>query len=182
MVSDDELYRAYLMGDASAGDAIMYRYGDLLVLYINGIIHDSQDAEDLMLDCISAILARRPKIGEGNFRAYLFRTARYMSLRHLQRKRRMPDFYPDENVLPGGQAPEEVLWIQDRNAALRRCLERIAPQYREALWLRYDLNMTGAETAEVLGCGKKRLENLLANGKTALRRELEKEGITREDI
>ncbi len=58
----------------------------------------------------------------------------------------------------------------------------MAPQYREALWLIYGMQFKYEEAAAIMGCGKKRINNLLVNGKAALRSELEKEGITYDDI
>ena len=75
-MSDDQLYQNYLSGDASAGDALMLRYADALTAYLDGFLHNAHDAEDLMLDCFTVILVNRPAIGEGHFRAYLFKMAR----------------------------------------------------------------------------------------------------------
>ncbi len=52
-MTDDELYRQYLGGDASAGDQLMLRYGDALTAYLNAFLHHPHDAEDLMLDCFA---------------------------------------------------------------------------------------------------------------------------------
>ncbi len=69
-MSDDELYQKYLAGDSTAGDQLMLRYARTLTSYLYGFLHDTQDAEDLMLDCFSVILIDRPRIMKGNFRAY----------------------------------------------------------------------------------------------------------------
>lgn len=65
---------------------------------------------------------------------------------------------------------------------LARCLNRVAPQYREALWLFYYMGMDYAQASQVLGCSRKKIDNLLTNGRARLRAELEKEGITASDI
>ena len=185
-MTDDRLYRDYLDGDSTAGDRLMLRYGDSLTAYIDAFLHDPQDAEDIMLDCFASIFVDRPRIGEGKFRAYLFRTAwnKACRLRKIRSKRQefcldetLIDTVADEDDTPGEAAARD-----ERNAALRRCLNRIAPQYREALWLVYAMEMSYANAASVLGCGVKRVENLLNNGKARLRAELEKEGITNADI
>jgi RNA polymerase sigma-70 factor (ECF subfamily) len=88
-MTDDQLYRDYLDGDSTAGDRLMLRYGDSLTAYLDGFLHDPQDAEDIMLDCFAAIFVDRPRIGEGKFRAYLFRTAWHKAcrMRKLRSKR-----------------------------------------------------------------------------------------------
>ena len=95
-MTDDELYRQYLAGDQASGDALMLRYGDVLTAYLSAFLHNVQDAEDLMLDCFTVILIDRPKIGEGNFRAYLYKMARYKANRRWRQRFRRQEFSLDE--------------------------------------------------------------------------------------
>ncbi len=182
MVSDDELYRQYLAGDASAGDQLMLRYGDALTAYLDGFLHNAQDAEDLMLDCFAVILVNKPEIRAGNVPAYLFQMARYKANRLWRIRLKKPEFSLDETLISRGATPEENAEKSERNTALYRCLNHIAPQYREALWLVYGYGMSYTQAAQVMGCNMTRTENLLKNGKNRLRQELEKEGITHADI
>ena len=180
-MTDDDLYRQYLSGDQAAGDQLMLRYGDSLTAYLAAFLHSVQDAEDLMLDCFSVILVNRPRIREGNFRAYLFRMARYKA-NHLWKLRfRRQEFCLDETLTARDGSPDDEVQKNERSQALSRCLNRIAPQYREALWLVYELEMSYTQAAAVLNCNTKKVDNLLNNGKKQLRLELEKEGITHAD-
>ena len=185
-MTDDQLYRDYLAGDRTAGDRLMLRYGDSLTAYLDAFLHDPQDAEDLMIDCFAAILVDKPRISEGNFRAYLFKTAWHKACRQYRIRAKRSEFSLDEELIDtladDGDSPPEAAAREERNALLMKCLNRIAPQYREALWLVYVMEMSYANAASVLGCGVKRVENMLNNGKARLRAELEKEGITNADI
>ncbi len=181
-MSDDELYRQYLNGDGSAGDKLMIRYADILIAYLDGFLHNMQDAEDVMLDCFTVILVKKPAIEEGCFRAYLFKVARNKA-NHLWKLRfRQAEFELDEEMPAAGDLPEDVVIKETRSSTLQRFLARIAPQYREALWLFYYMNMDYERIAKVMSCTKKRIANLLQNGKAKLKQELEKEGITYADI
>ena len=181
-MTDDELYGAYLAGDSAAGDELMLRGGDALMAYLNAFLHDPRDAEELMLDCYARILVDRPKIGEGRFRAYLYRMARNRANRLWRVRFRRREFSLDEALPAEGGTPEESVFAGERSETLRACLNRIAPQYREALCLVYEMGFSYAQAAEVLRCGEKRIDNLLSGGKKQLRRELQKEGITRADL
>lgn len=186
MYSDDELYHQYLSGDQSAGDSLMLRHGDALTAYLNAFLHNEQDAEDLMLDCFAVILVQKPKIQDGKFRPYLFKVARYKA-NHLWKIRiRRNEFIMEnamEDSLPGDLvSPENEVLKNERNRILEQCLNRIAPQYREILWLVYGMDMSYAQAAEVTGFNHKKIDNLLYHGKNQLRKELEKEGITHADI
>ena len=182
MGREDELYRQYLAGNPSAGDQLMLYLGDQLTGYLYAFVHNTQDSEDLMLDCFSEILVRKPKIREGCFRAYLFRMARYKANRLWRLRLKRKEFTLEEAQASREHSPEEKAKANERSAVLNRCLNRIAPQYREALWMVYEMDMSYSQAATVLGCGNKRVEDLLRNGKKRLRLELEKEGITRADL
>ena len=181
-VSDDGLYQKYLSGNQSAGDQLMLRYGDAITAYLNAFIHNEQDAEDLMLDCFAAILVNKPKIREGNFRAYLYKVARNKANRLCKDRFRRNEFELDENLISQETSPEAQILKEERSAALEKCLNRIAPQYREALYLVYDMDLSCEQAAGVLGCKVSKVYDLLKNGKKRLREELGKEGITSEDI
>jgi len=181
-MSDDALYRQYLAGDLSAGDQLMLRYGDALTAYLDAFLHNAHDAEDLMLDCFTVILVKKPGISEGRFRAYLFKMARYKAIRLNRLRFRQREFNLDVNLLSRNESPEDAMWRSEQMTALRKCLGRIAPQYREVLWLVYGMEMSYAQAAEVMGCGTGRIHYLLDDGKQRMRREMEKEGITRADI
>ena len=75
MLTDSECYNLFLKGDTAAYDELMLRYGDSLTYYLYGYLHDWHDAEDMMIEAFARIMAKRPRIGEGAFKAYLFKAS-----------------------------------------------------------------------------------------------------------
>lgn len=192
--SDSQLYGRFLRGETQAYDQLMIRYGDSLVLYLNGYLHDWHEAEDLMIEAFARIMVKKPRISDGAFRAYLFRTGRNLALRFHERKRRMQSFSLDgmeqeaqdsifavaENLSSqenAGSIPQNLI-DEERNQSLYLCLERIEPELKEALWLVYGEKLSYAEAALVMGVKVKRIDRLLARAKQSMRKELEREGIT----
>ena len=191
-ITDDELYRKFLSGDTDSYDQLMLRYGDSLTAYLYGYLKNWQDAEDMMIESFARIMARSPHISDGSFKAYLYKTGRNLAIRlherilHLkpfsmdsldeevldslltQAAENGPDESPEESEITGGETKE----------ALTRCLERIAPELKEALWLVYIEEMSYTDAAAVMGVNTKRVDHLLTRGKKAMREELRKEGIT----
>lgn len=86
-MTDEVLYRRYLGGDEDALGALMERYGTKLTLYLDGYLRDLHEAEDLMIEAFAYLIAKRPAIRDGGFRAYLYQSARHMALRLLHKKR-----------------------------------------------------------------------------------------------
>lgn len=194
--SDDVLYRLYLKGDAASYDELMIRYGDRLTFYLHGYLHDVNDAEDLMIEAFARIMAKKPRIGEGAFKAYLFKTARNLALRFQDQKRRMQVFSIDSmdsdladivlatNAAAGSSPPgksspvEEDIGQAERNQVLHLCLDRIEPELKEALWLVYFEGLSYSQAASVMKTSSKKVDHLLQRGKRQMRDELALEGVT----
>ena len=87
MQKDEDLYRQYLSGDETGLDSLMQKYGNSLTLYINGYLHDLHEAEDLMIDVFSYLFTKKPSIRDGGLKAYMYKAARHMALRHKSRRR-----------------------------------------------------------------------------------------------
>lgn len=180
MSRDDELYRLFLSGETKSFDQLMLLYGDSLVLYLNGYLHDWQDAEDLMIETFARIMVKKPAIVTGGFKAYLYKTARNLSYRFLQKQKRIRRFSFED---PGGEIAdnsftETILQQKERNEILYLCLGRIDPLFREALWLVYLEQMSYTQAAAVMKVSRKKIDNLITRGKQQMKTELAKEGIT----
>ena len=87
MTCDESLYRQYLNGDDEGLNALMKKYGEPLTLYIDGYLHDVHEAEELMLDVFAYLFTKKPRIRDGGFKAYLYKAARHMALRHKSKRK-----------------------------------------------------------------------------------------------
>lgn len=180
MEPDETLYRHYLGGDDEGLNGLMERHGDSLTFYINGYLHDLHESEDLMVEAFSYLIAKKPNISVGGFRGYLYKTARHLALRHKARNRSRQEFCFDdlESDAENQVFAEEVIQTEERNRILHFCMEQLQPDYREALYLVYFENMSHTEAGVVMGKSQKQVSNLICRGKEALRKQVEKEGIT----
>ena len=177
--NDDKLYNKFLDGDTAAYDQLMLRYGDGLTIYLHGITHDWHDAEDMMIEAFARIMAKRPKIGAGAFKAYLYKTGRNLAIRHSTKMRNRQSFSLDDlNTEPAAEEYlEEHVADRERKQILHLCLDRIDPVLRETMWLIYFEEMTYAQAAEVMKVNTKKIDHSLTRAEKILREELRKEGI-----
>ena len=178
MICDGDFYRQYLNGDDAGLEALMEKYGDPLTLYLDGYLHDIHEAEELMLDVFAYLFTKKPRIRDGGFKAYLYKAARHMALRH--KSKRKPLFRLDELTgEPDGRLlAEEVIQTEERNRVLHFCMGEMNPDYREVLYLTHFEGMSYEQAAEVMGKTVKQITNLVYRGKESLRKLLEREGIT----
>ena len=180
MIPDEELYRRWLSGDEEGLRALMERYGDRLTLYLDGYVRDLHEGEDLMIEAFALLFVReRPICGSGCFRAYLYKTARNLALRHLRRRR--------FRILPFEELPfepvsdaltEDALLSGQRRQTLWNALTRLKPEYREALYLVYFDGLDYRSTARVMGKNEQQVTNLVHRGKQSLKKILEQEGFS----
>lgn len=178
MPSDEAIYRRYLDGEDTAADLLVEKYGDALMLYIHGYIRDMHEAEDLMIEAFAQVFAReRPISGAGSYKAYLYKTARHLALRHCKRHcipfLRLDDldFEPQSDALA-----DTAMCRSERNRQLYAALEQLRPEYREALYLVYFEDMRYRSAAAVMGKSEQQITNLVHRGKQSLRAILEREG------
>ena len=183
MISDETAYRRYLDGEQKAADLLVEKYGDPLTLYINGYLKDIHEAEDLMIEAFSQIFAKeRPITGAGAFQAYLYKTARNLAFRH-RKKHRLSflrfdelDFEPQSDVLA-----DTELSRRERSRQLYGALEKLKPEYREALYLVYFEEMSYRNAATVMNQSEGQITKLVYRGKQSLKAILEQEGFTYAD-
>ncbi len=172
--TDEALYRIYLSeGDEDALRELLVRHRESLTLFLFGYVHDMGDAEELMLDAFAVAAARISTWSErSSFRTWLFGIGRHLAMRRLKRRRELPQRESGE----GGESPELELLRSERHRQLYAALERLNPEYRQALYLVFFEDMSSEEAARIMGKNRKQIYNLTERGKKALRAELERMG------
>lgn len=182
-MTDETLYRRYLNGDEDALGELMERYGTKLTLYLDGYLCDLHEAEDLMIEAFAQLFAKERLIGgKGSFKAYLYKTARHLALRHNQKHRfvflRLDelDFEPQSDTLI-----DTDLLRSERDRQLYDALEKLKAEYREALYLVYFEDMSYRDAATVMNKSESQITKLVYRGKQSLKAILEQEGFSYAD-
>ena len=160
----------------AAAQLLVERYGDALTLYINGVLGDIHEAEDLMIEAFAHIFARERPIQDGCFKAYLYKTGRNLALRCKTRRR---FFLPLEELpfeLPDEALAETGLFQNEQHQQLYAALGKLKKEYRETLFLVYFEELSYRQAAQVLGRTEQQVTNLVYRGKQQLKQLLEQEG------
>lgn len=178
---DEMLFERLLEGEGDkALRPLMERYGDALTLYANGYVHDIHAAEDLMIEAFSRMLVKRPRLREGGFKPYLFKTARNLALRHLSLRGRFMSMDDLDSEPASVEQVESGLLTDERHRALYRCLAKIPADYREALYLVYLEDMSYDEAGAIMHKTRKQVDNLVQRGKRSMRELLGDEDVFKE--
>ena len=178
--TDEQVYNRYLnQRDEKDIHILFERYKESLILFINSLVHNIDDAEELMIDTFAQIVAGPTLFSErSSFKTWLFSVGRNLTLMRLRRLSR--EFAIDDEDMIASEDLEFDILKNERNRQLYSALEKLKPQYREILILIYFENMTHEEAGRVMHKNRKQIYNLVQRGQKALKEQLERMGFNNE--
>ncbi|MBW2453906.1 MAG: sigma-70 family RNA polymerase sigma factor [Deltaproteobacteria bacterium] len=153
----DAIHRC-LAGDRAAYAVVVRAHGDPLVGVLCRLVGNLDDARDLAQETFVRAYRklhlydqRRP------FKPWLYRIGRNLALNHLTARRRRPEgqaLATGEKVISAmaseTKSPLAAVAAGERRAAIDRVLDRLRPQYREVLVLRYLAHLDYADIATTM--------------------------------
>ncbi len=175
-------YHRYLDGDDEGLVEIVRDYKDGLILFLNRYVGDLLMAEELAEETFFRLVTRRPRfVARYSFKTWLYTIGRNEALTYLKKVKRLTD-HPVEDLGDEAETLEKSYLREERKILVHQMLSRLSPAHSRVLHLRFFEDMTNEQTARVMGKSKRQIENLLYQAKAALRRQLEKEGYSYEEL
>lgn len=174
--TDETIYRRFLT-ERNEDDLriLLERHKEQLILFLNGYVHNLEDAEELMIDAFAeAAAGTAPFLERSSFKTWLFSIGKKLALQRLRKakKRESGRFLPPEE-----QTPELEILQSERDRQLYLALETLHDDYRQALVLLYFEGMSHEEAGRILGKNRRQMYNLAERGRKALKEALEKIGV-----
>ena len=160
-------------GDDGAFEQLVTKYDASVTYYLRKVVGTESMTDDLLQETWLAVFRGIPKLKKpGAFRAWLFRIARDKAFRELRRLRKWP---LSLDALPAVEpkADQEPEFTAEDVEGIQACIERLSPDHREVLLLRFLEGMPYEEIALVAGCPPGTVRSRLHYAKAALRKELE---------
>jgi RNA polymerase sigma-70 factor (ECF subfamily) len=160
------------IGDRDALEELIERYERPLRYFINRLLDNSEQTEDIYQDTWLTVIRRIHGLKELDaFPAWLYRIARNKVYQQLRTKRGLSVL--DENVPVENHAEDDDFSGEDA-ARVHKCLKELPLEYREVLMLRFLEQMPYQQISQVLNCKLGTVRSRLYYAKIALRKELEK--------
>ncbi|HYW41585.1 MAG TPA: sigma-70 family RNA polymerase sigma factor [Bryobacteraceae bacterium] len=172
--SDRELIDACRQGDREAFRALFEAYKDKvysIALRFSGDPATAMDiAQDTFLKLFSSIRDFR---GDSNFETWVYRLVVNSCLDHKRKTRRLIPLVDEflHNLRASADSLAEVL-LAELQTRVRAAVDRLAPDLRIAIVLRYTEGLSYDEIAEVLGCSPGTVASRLNRAHKALERRL----------
>jgi RNA polymerase sigma-70 factor, ECF subfamily len=155
-------------GDPEGLHYLYVRYADDVLRYINGLVRDHHEAEDITQNVFAKLMRAIKKYEERAvpFDAWILRVARNAALDHLRAKRAIPT--EEVRLTDTGRAETSL----DRGRALRQALEDLPADQREVLVLRHIVGLSPVEIANTLDKSESSVHGLHHRGRRSLRHNL----------
>ena len=178
------LYERFLGGDSGAFEMLVdeYKYG--LTLYLNSIVGNIFTAEELMEESFFRLIDKRPHFsGKSSFKTFLYAIGRNAAAEYLRKNRRSSPhpIEAHENELIELGSVEAAVIRDEWHRAVRRAMDKLNDEQKQAVYLTYFEEMTADEAARVVKKSRHAVENLVYRAKKALKTELEREGFNDEN-
>jgi RNA polymerase sigma-70 factor, ECF subfamily len=155
-------------GDPEGLHYLYVRYADDVTRYVNGLVRDHHEAEDITQNVFAKLMRAIKKYEERAvpFEAWIIRVARNAALDYLRAKRAIPT---EEVRLTDTGSAQTAL---DRGRALREALEDLPEDQREVLVLRHIVGLSPVEIADTLDKSESSVHGLHHRGRRSLRANL----------
>jgi len=170
VVTDEDLLKRSLEGDARAFGTLMERHESAVCAVSFAVTGDREVSEDVAQDAfVTAWTSLATLRDPSRFRAWACGIARNLANKARALRGRIAPIHEPADSAPNA---EELLDAREREAAVWSSLERISPTYREPLVLFYREGRSTKEVAEALGLSVASVEQRLSRGRKQLRAEV----------
>ena len=174
-MDEEEVIRRCQEGDRCAYRFVVEGYGKVLFGTAYRMTRNRQLAEDLVQEAFLLAWRNIPSFRLGtNFKAWLLRILLNRTISEL-RKKRVPEIVLDDQVVKLSD-PHEVVGLilqKEEQQRIRRALERLPDNQREAMVLRYYADLTVPEIAKALGWREGTVKSRLHRALVRLRQLLD---------
>ena len=167
----DELLEQLLGGDSGAWETFYDQLAPELRAYIVRL--GGRDPDDLLGETMMQIVRDINKFSGGatEIRAWSFRIAHNRVIDASRRRKARPSEVPIDNSLDSFPSQTPLAELPDTER-LSNLLQRLTPDQRSIIWLRYVTELTLEETAEVVGKAPEAVAALTYRALTRLRMSL----------
>lgn len=164
-MSDDELIEKIQNGKTEYGDELVSRYYSSILRYCRWHCVSRWQAEDLTQETFYRVFrSLESYVGQGNFRAYLYRTAYHLC---VDEARRMV-----WNKLPENERdPDDRIEQIENVETVKRLLSGLTEPQREAVILRFGEDMSFREIARITGTPLRTVQSRIRLALKILRKE-----------
>lgn len=138
-------------------------YSREIFIYLLRMVHDHEQAEDLLHDCFVSLInySTRYHVDETSIRAFLYRTAHNHAINYIKRNSRIAFTPLDEDHPNAEQGPETALFMEDMERRISLVLSESDPLNARIFIMRKEMGMEVENIAVELGISERTVRRRL---------------------
>ena len=135
MGNDADRYRRFLDGDDEELVVIIDTYYQGLSLYLNSIVKNICEAEEIMQETFVKLAIKKPRFnGKSTFKTWLYAIARNCAMNYLRERSHYADCPIDEAFQLSDETDiEQQYLIEERKIQLHSAMQKLHPEYAQVL-------------------------------------------------
>lgn len=176
-------YRRFLDGDQSGFDELIKDYRVPLIYFINGFLNNIDESEDVAEEAFMELIVHPHRYSfRSSFKTYLFTIARNKAVDRVRREKKLSPLQIDDMELEDIERFDRDILKNENSQMLQSAMKKINPEYAVLLRLLYFEDMTSEQAGKILKKNKRQIANLTYRAKNSLRRAMEEEGFSYEEL
>jgi len=172
-------------GHDAALNALMERHAGPVYQFLFRMLNDEEDANDLAQETFTRVYRHRERYDGGKFTTWLYTIASNLARNEYRRRGRHPNVSLDaecseeggtlgETLKSNAAEPGEEADAGERRLAVRRAVDELPTELKEAIVLCEWEEMSAADAAKVLNTTARGVESRLYRARQRLRQQLSK--------
>ncbi|MBF0523223.1 MAG: sigma-70 family RNA polymerase sigma factor [Candidatus Omnitrophica bacterium] len=180
--TDEILISEYQQGNAQALEELFGRYKKAIFNYALRLLGDRADAEDIVAESFMILVTNKMAYQpQAKFSTWFYRVAHNMAISRIRRrkysvsmwfKKNDGDDFEEWDVADTKDLPQEELIKKEKNLAVRKAIQKLPEDQKEALILREYQELSYHEISVILDCSLENVKILIFRAREALRTEL----------
>ncbi|MBO5005879.1 MAG: RNA polymerase sigma factor, partial [Clostridia bacterium] len=164
-------------------DELIINYRDSLIYFINGFLNNLDESEDVAEEAFMELIVHPHRYSfRSSFKTYLFTVARNKAVDRVRKEKKLSPAQIEDMDLEDISRLEHSILKDENSRMLRKAMEKINPEYAAVLRLLYFEDMTSEQVGKILKKNKRQIANLTYRAKNSLRRAMEEEGFSYEEL
>lgn len=154
-------------GDEQAFESLFLHYFPRIKGFINGLLQNEEEAEDISQDIFVSMWQNREKLTEiENLNAYLYRIAKNTVFRHIERSLLFKDYLQQQTeyavfTTTDNDSVEEELYAKELEFLISATVDKMPPQRKQIYRMSRVEGLSNDEIAKQLSISKRTVENHL---------------------
>ncbi|MGE4274318.1 MAG: RNA polymerase sigma factor [Desulfitobacterium sp.] len=177
-MEDAELIQQVLMGKHEQYSILVQRYQEPLIHFLRGILGTEDEVFDCAQETFLAAYRNLWRYSPAHtFRAWLYAIAKNKAIDLMRKRKRVIPLAIDENLVDSQLGPEEAWLAKEQALDVQAIVAELPEAYRQALYLRYQQELSYEEISIVLNIPVSSVKTHLHRGKEKLRQIMERRTI-----